>query len=281
MPVSTGPVSGRHYRSPGARACMVVQAATGIQQERYRSLALHFAAQGISVITYDYSGTGSSKGSHAGRCRRSPSVWGREDQSAVLDYARGHYPEVPLVLLGHSVGGQIVGFSDRVHSLDGLVLVSAQSPYVGHWIESAMRTRVSAIWFGLFPGACKVFGYLPGRVYGGCDLSRQAVEEGRRWARRESALLDEPGVRARLAGLELPLRSYSFSDDRLLAPKEAVDALTAAFERATVERMHLYPASVGMHRIGHVGFFGQKSAPLWDDLVAWVHRVEHRATAAG
>lgn len=270
--LKTPGVRGTHFRAAKPRACVIIQGAAGVAQRRYSRLSQYLADAGISALTYDYSGTGSSRVLPPSRDQRRPSVWGREDQAAVIAWAKERYAGQRLALLGHSLGGQIIGFSLSVADVDRVVLVGTQCPYIGNWREPVARLKVRLIWSVLFPGACQLFGYLPGRIHrGGEDLSHAASSEGTRWATQpRQRLLDEPGVRANLAAIRVPVRVYSFSDDHLYAPREAVDAFAAGFTNAPVERLHISPHELGLNRIGHFGFFSPKSTPLWRDLVAYL-----------
>ena len=270
--VSTHSVHGTHFRAHEPRGCLILQGAAGVGQSRYAALSGHLADEGISVLTYDYSGLGASRTLPPGKSQRRPSLWGHEDQAAMIAWARARYPGRRLSLLGHSLGGQILGFSPRVADIDRFVLVAAQCPYVGNWRDPGDRRKVQAIWSILFPGACRVFGYLPSRVHGGDEaIPRAASAEGERWATHPwRRLLDEPGVRDNLALIRAPVRAYSFSDDRLYAPREAVDVFTAGLTHAPVERLHLAPHEVGLDRIGHFGFFSRKSATLWRGLAEYL-----------
>lgn len=269
---ATSFVHGVHFCAEQPRACLLLQGAAGVGQARYAALAAHLADQGISVLTYDYSDTGASRRSALAKSGRRPSLWGREDQSAMIAWAKARYAGKTLGLLGHSLGGQIVGFAENAHLVDKFVLVAAQCPWVGNWTDSGDRRKVRAIWSVLFPGSRRVFGQLPSRVHGGdTSLPPLACAEGERWATHPwRRLLDEPGVRDRLAAIRAPVRAYSFSDDRLYAPRPAVEAFTAGFTHARVEQLHLSPTDLGLDRVGHFGFFSRKAVVLWTQLADYL-----------
>ena len=266
-------VHGTCYTPEHPVASVVVQGAIGMEQTRYARLAEHLSSMGFRAITYDYSGTGRSRTGSPAACVRRPTLWGREDQTAVQAWARRSLPGAPLAVLGHSMGGQILGFASALHEVDAIVLVSVQDPYVGHWTDPWVQLRLRALWSLVLPGISRVLGYVPGRIYGGYPLSRPTCEDGTAWATTGGRLLDEPGVRATLASFRAPVLSYSFSDDRTHAPREAVDAFAAAFRGAAVERLHITPAAAGRQRIGHFGFFSPKSKQLWDELGARLGQV--------
>lgn len=254
-----------HAERPAA--CVVIQAALGTPQKRYAPLAAYLAERGFAAVTYDYRDMGGNRRGPARASSARVSDWGRRDQTAVLAWARARYPESRLVVLGHSMGGQILGFTPRTADLDGVVLVSAQSTYYRHW-EGADRWKMLALWGVALPGLNRAFGYMPGSAFGGEDLPPGCTPEGTRWALRSSFIGDEHGVAENLSQLCCPVLAYSFTDDRFHAPRSAVEAFLAQLRGADVQHRHVSPTDFGLERIGHFGFFSARSRPLWDDLCA-------------
>ena len=81
-------------------------------------------------------------------------------------------------------------------------------------------------------------------------------------------LLAEGDYRARYARFEAPILSYSFEDDDLNT-KPGIDYLHSSYPN--VERRHLHPRDVGLARVGHFGFFNERSRdPLWHETLDWL-----------
>ena len=40
-----------------------------------------------------------------------------------------------------------------------------------------------------------------------------------------------------------------------------------------VERRHVVPADRGLSSVGHMGFFKEDAAALWEDVVDWLERI--------
>lgn len=72
---------------------------------RYDRMAADLTAHGIAVLGMDLRGHGRSEGKRGDTAPREE-VLG--DIDALLDYAREKYPELPVTLYGHSMGGNIV-----------------------------------------------------------------------------------------------------------------------------------------------------------------------------
>lgn len=72
---------------------------------RYEELASWFAARGLAVYAYDQRGHGRSEGT---RCHVDRFDEYLDDLDRVLERARLEQPELPVALLGHSMGGLVV-----------------------------------------------------------------------------------------------------------------------------------------------------------------------------
>ncbi|MBD8507502.1 alpha/beta hydrolase [Hoyosella sp. G463] len=102
-------------------AVVVIAHGLGEHARRYADVAAELTARGIAVYALDHRGHGRS----AGR-RLALRHWHDflEDLGTMLEIARDAVPDVPLILLGHSMGGAIAltYALDRPRDLDALVL---------------------------------------------------------------------------------------------------------------------------------------------------------------
>src|SRR5258707_523813 len=82
-----------------------------------RRIASGLAAAGVAVLSFDFTGLGSSEGDFA-NTDFSSNV---EDLIRAADYLRSHY-EAPVILIGHSLGGAAV----LADEYDGRLVVAPQ-----------------------------------------------------------------------------------------------------------------------------------------------------------
>jgi len=242
---------------------VVINGAAAVPQSYYRRFAEHLAASSYRVLTYDYRGIGASRPDRLRGFRASMTDWAMYDARAALDASRREDPELPLVLVGHSFGGQLLGLLDETREAKGAVLVGAQLGYYGHW-PMPERLRLALIWKALIPGLTRMFGYLPGKAGLGEDLPRRVAEEWASWCSHPDYLVSEhPFARTRFARFDRPTLFYSFTDDTF-APEAAVDALIARLASAELSHRRLHPRELGAEVIGHFGFFRPRFADsLW------------------
>lgn len=251
-----------------AAGTMLIAGAMGVRQDFYAPFAAACAESGLHALTFDYRGMGWSRRGSLRGFDTDVSLWADRDLNAMLHEARRAAPSAPLYVLGHSLGGQILGIAPDNAMVDAAVTVSAGSGYYKH--NDRMPMQVRLLWFGAIPLLTPLFGYFPGkalRMVG--DLPLGVARQWRAWCLHPEYLLRE-GDRARDAfqRVESPILGYSFEDDDLIT-RPAIDHLHSFYRKAAVERRHVSPEAG--QRIGHFGFFSERSREtLWRDTLAWL-----------
>lgn len=259
-------------RGGAARATLLVHSATATPQAYYGRFAAFAASRGLRVVTYDYRGIGGSRPASLRGLEATMTDWARLDAAAVHAWVRRRFG-APLVSIGHSFGGQLLGLADEASDVEGAVLVAAQLGYMGHW-PARDRAKLAFFWYGMIPAMTSTVGYLPAWSGLGEELPKGVAREWAKWCRSPGYLLDHvPEARARLVAFDRPVLAFSFEDDDF-APRPAVDALMAELKSAPLEHRHHTPASIGAKRIGHFGFFRPAfEATLWPEVVRFASEI--------
>lgn len=248
---------------PSGRA-VVIASATGVRKRYYAPFAAWLARQGFAVVTFDYRGIGASSSEGT-----EPSMhdWGEHDLAAVVSWAAANLGDGSTSIVGHSVGGQLVGLLPDAARVSALVTVASQSGDYRLWPLPA-RLAMALLWYGVVPGVTRAVGYLPGALGIGEDLPAGVALEWARWCRTPGYLVGG-GFESRRDGfarLDAPVLAYGFDDDGF-APRAAVDALHALYAMARVERIQL---SREAGRFGHFGFFRERHRALWRDVATFL-----------
>ena len=257
----------------GAHAVAVVSPATGVPRGFYRGFAQWLATRGYAVLTYDYRGIGGSRAAGPlARERATMRDWALRDMSAALAAAEARRGGrgLPLLLVGHSFGGNAIGFARGVERADALLLVAAglgeSRLYPGrHGVQA------HAFFRAVLPAAVATFGHLPGWLLGGEPLPPGVARDWARWGGTRGWAMGDPAMRVHSSyrGIAAPVHVWNVSDDLSFAPPRAVDALAAAFPLAAVQRHTLAPAQAGGARLGHFGAFRRDVGPqVWPRLLA-------------
>ncbi len=251
----SGDLAAKVFKATAPDALLVIASATGVKQNYYADFAKHLSTSGISVITFDYYGIGESLDRPIKELTNSARDWGAKDLEAVLQFVIDEYPDLKKILLGHSIGGQLIGLAPSAKHFDKFILVAAQSGYWKHW-KGSPKMRMWFNWSILIPGLVRVFAYLPSkRVTGMENLPKNVAMQWRNWSQKPNYLLDEIPI-SETVYPELNQAATAISiDDDYFAPKPAVDWLTSQYSAAQIKTIHLVPASFGLPKIGHFGVF--------------------------
>jgi predicted alpha/beta hydrolase len=264
------------------RAVVVINSATGVRRRYYERFARYLASHGIAAVTYDYRGIGDSAPARLRGFVASMREWGELDQPAVLAHAAAWQPAVPLMVIGHSVGGQIFGLLRDTTPVKRVLMVAAQHNYWRLW-ETRERWVLWALWTLLMPPVSHALGYFPSsRVGLGEDLPEGVALEWARWCRSPGALVQAIGGDAaeRFAQYRGPILALSFDDDHLFAPRRAADALLRFYANARVEHRHLSAAALGVPKVQHFGFFRETASErAWPIALQWLASGEDGVSA--
>jgi len=265
----------RDFSAPDSdptRPAILVFAAMGAPARAYRRLARWFAGQGYAIATVDTRGTGESPPIPRRGIDFGVSQHLYQDWPTALEWARGTWPGRPIVLLGHSIGGQIssIHAGQRPDDVAALVLLTTTSVW---WKSSpSPRRRIGAVvMFSLFGLTSRLLGWFPGhRVNWGLPLARQLVLDWVRWGfSGQYSDSERRNLDGALASVRLPALSISFTDDVRLAPKSACDDFVRRLPNAQTTRWHLAPQEIGLAEADH--FKHLRGAPqLWRRIDDWL-----------
>ena len=263
------------------RGAVVIVGAMAVPQAYYADLARWLAERGWRVVTFDYRGNGRSAPPTLKGFETDILTWAREDVHAALEHARAGAAGLPVVWIGHSLGGQILAMTPGNESLAAAVTVASG---VGDWRRNAYPLRFYSwlLWFVIVPVATALCGYFPGRrlrMVG--DLPLGVIRQWSRWCRHPEYAVGVEGdaMRERYRRVALPLLSLSFTDDEYMSESN-VAVLHGFYANARRVMRRLKPADAGLARIGHFGFFRRGPGErLWPGMLAWIEdalrRTEH------
>lgn len=268
-----GPVlAGRLFRpAEGEPARMVLlHGATGVPRDYYARFAQWLAAtRQAAVLTYDYRDCGHSARGPVKDARSSMGDWGVKDQGAALDTALALFPDVPVEVIGHSLGGMFLPYHDKA---DRVVRLTAVASGPAHWSRHPARfmPKVMAFWFLAGPAIAAVSGYMPGKLLGlGADLPGPVYWQWRRWCTSRGFKRVDWGKslpRPDLDRVTCPVRLVSLADDEMIPPPVVRD-LAQFYPRAAVEHRTIAPAEAGVSQIGHLRIFSERCKAAWPLLL--------------
>lgn len=255
-------------------AAVVLHPATAVPERLYRGFAEYLAGEGFAVVTYDYRGTGGSGVPSENRGIRMRD-WMTEDVPAVAQWAHDRYPNIPHLAVGHSIGGHALALDNGSSGLQGFVTIASHAGVTATIPTFSERLKVGFVLRVLGPLTARVLGYVPGRRIGlGEDMPGASMLEWSKWSRLPGYFFDDPtmAAKARAARVTQDVLAIGFTDD-LWATSQQIDAITEHLANAEVERRTVDPRSVGVAKIGHMGFFRRENGErLWPEVSAWLRQ---------
>jgi predicted alpha/beta hydrolase len=260
---------------PGAIAgTVIVNPATGVLARYYHRYARYLAGAGFVVLTYDYRGIGGSRPNSLRGCGYRWVDWGRLDFAAVLELATQRWPEQPVSVVGHSIGGFLPGAAANACRIDRLLTVGAQYAWWGDYAAGS-RLRLFCKWHLAMPALALTFGYFPGRRLGWLeDLPRDVALEWsfrRRHMEMNYSAAERRDLLASYATIHAPILAIGLTDDELGTPA-AIDRGLSYYRAAPRTRVLLDPSDLGHQRVGHFGLFHDRHRDdFWAASLKWLY----------
>jgi predicted alpha/beta hydrolase len=251
------------------QAAIVLHGAVGVPAGYYRAFATWLTTQGYACLTYDYRDFGASQTTPLRQSKADLQTWGLSDQPAALATLRRLLPDLPVWVIGHSLGGTMLGF----HPMEGVARVVTVASGLVTLGDHPWPYRALAAWFwyGLPRIATAALRYLPGQVLRmGPDLPAGVYRQWRRWCLRPGFWLGDVGQTLPApepAHITCSMKIVAVADDAVVPPT-AVWRLMALYPHAIKRQLVLRPADHGLARIGHIAAFSRANQAVWPAIIA-------------
>lgn len=259
-------------REPRAasRPVVIINAATSVRCRYYARFAAYLFEHGFDVITYDYRGIGESRPPALRGFRASWLDWGRLDFEGVLRYTTRSFPDQPIHVVGHSVGGFVLGLAPSNTLIRRVFTMGAQFAY---WRDYAPKQKWRMFLAGhvFMPIATALLGYFPAKRLGWFEDTPKGVV--RDWWRLGSKTFPESKRQAIMqpcAAVTAPILALSVTDDAY-GTVAAIERLLKYFTGSSTMHLRISPEQVGADAIGHFAFFSDRfERSLWPIARDWL-----------
>jgi predicted alpha/beta hydrolase len=269
-----------------AAPVLLILPAMAVKAKYYLALAAALNSRGYSCVTTDLR----SQGESTPGVRQAPNFGYREmieeDLPAITAAVRERFPDAPLFLFGHSLGGQIAllftaaqapavaqaaGTPEKnaaPQEIAGVITIGTGSVYWRAFAPSRQAMVLAgAQYIGL---VSRLRGYWPGAMMMGGPVAGRVMTD---WARHSRTGRYQPAGATRdydrlLGELPVPVLAISLDADPL-GPKSTVDWLARRLAAARVTRWHL-DETAGIRNRGHFAWV-RDSEVLSHLIAAWIN----------
>ncbi len=276
----------RHTTAAGhPRPVALINSATAVRCHYYSRFADYLHEHGWDVLTYDYRGIGESRRGSLRRLDADWIDWGQKDFEGALQYAALNFPGQPIDVVGHSIGGFVIGLAQSAGRIRRIFTMGAQFAYWRDYMPGKRRGMYLK-WHVLMPILAHALGHVPAKRLGWMEDTPKGVALD--WARMTPRFEDSVrrGARTPDGGPEAAALARNF--ERVTAPILAVGTeddpygTEAALDRLlryyrASERRHLciHPQDLGLARIGHFAFFHERFRDvLWPYALEWLQTAD-------
>lgn len=268
-------LGGHVWRRTGNSDCgsVIINPATGVLARYYHAYARFLAGHGFTVLTYDYRGIGQFRPATLRGCGYRWADWGEQDFAAALAFLDAYAPDGPKLVVGHSIGGFIPGYSHNAPLIDRILTVGAQYAYWRDYAP-AHRLRLLLKWHVAMPALTALCGYFPGKTLGWLENLPAGVATD--WSFRRSRMelshprKDRPDLLQRFAAVTADILAVGVTDDDI-ATSTAIRRALHYYRNARTNEAALSPADLGLDRIGHFSLFHKRHASgFWLDSLLFL-----------
>ncbi len=261
-------LAGNLYKPSGfPEAVILLNGATAVPALFYDAFATWACrAHNAYVLTYDYRGFGKSSTGHLRESKATMADWGITDQAAVLKYIVETMPNLPIRVIGHSLGGLCMMFQEHADRVESMTAIASGPAHILRHPLYFMPTALF-FWMGIGPISTAILGYLPGKKIGlGADIPKGVFWQWRRWCITKGFHkpdwgkdLPEPDE-SRFKG---DLQLIGVSDDTFIPPDVNADLATFYPAANVLPQKILKPSELGLKSIGHLKAFSRYNEVVW------------------
>lgn len=253
------------------KAVVQFNCGTAVHEKFYLRFLTYLTEQGYLCCLWNYRGTDPSV-SLKDSCI-TYSDYGTKDMPAIKKYLQDRFHELPFLFIGHSTGGQQIGFIEDLSNVKGSINIAVST---GYFPNMPLGYRLKAyFFFYLFsPISARLNGFVKAKPTGFMEnLPKNVVFEWRDWLEKEDYFFDEQFYgktvpKGNYQDFQFPMHVYHSVDDTISTVKNTRNFWRNIKSKADISFTELTPAQFGLKKIDHFGYFKKNmKTTLWPDIV--------------
>ncbi|UZR96800.1 alpha/beta hydrolase family protein [Chondrinema litorale] len=182
-------LKGTLLKPDNPKAVVQFNCGTATKKEFYLPFLTYLAENDFLCCFWNYRGTLASDNLKDSTFRFID--YGTKDMPAIKDYLESRFPKLPFIFIGHSAGGQQIGFIKNLDNVEGIINIAVSS---GYYLNMPFDYRIKAYFFFYFfsPLSVLMNGFVKAKPYKFMEnLPKKVVFEWRDWLEKEDYFFDE------------------------------------------------------------------------------------------
>jgi predicted alpha/beta hydrolase len=256
------------------KAVIQFNCGTAAKKEFYIPFLEYFVENNYVCCLWDYRGSGDSAPKNLAKCDYYMHDYGTKDMPAIKKYLRQRFPDLKFLFMGHSAGGQQVGFVPELDDVHGMVGFAVSSGYTRDM--PFYNFVLSNIFFWLITPVSLLFkGYLMSKPLGIMEnLPKNVIKEWRAWCGKPSYFFDKKFYgksvpKGRFQTLPFPIHHFWATDDAIASEKNVHNLWQHFHSEKSITHEEINPKAIDEKKIDHFGFFRRRmKEKIWVKALA-------------
>ncbi len=253
------------------KAIIQFNCGTATKKEFYLSFLTYLAENDYLCCLWNY--RGSEKTDNLKNSDYRFSDYGTKDMSAIKRYLENRFPSLPFILIGHSAGGQQIGFIKNLDNVKGNINIAVSSGYYRN-MPFIYRMKAYFFFYLFSPISVLLNGFVKAKPYGFMEnLPKKVAFEWRDWLEKEDYLFDKKFYgktipTGHFKNFKFPIHIYYSTDDTIANSKNTNAFWRNVKSTREITFRELTPSEFGLKKIDHFGYFKKNMKDkLWTDIV--------------
>ena len=253
------------------KAVIQFNCGTATKKEFYLSFLTYLAENGYLCCLWNY--RGSEKTDSLKNSDYKFSDFGTKDMPAIKAYLDNRFPNLAFLFVGHSAGGQQIGFINNLDNVKGNINIAVSSGYYPN-MPFGYRMKAYFFFYLFSPISALLNGFVKAKPYGLMEnLPKKVVYEWRDGLEKENYFFDEKFYgktvpTGHFKNFKFPIHIYYSTDDTISNAKNTKAYWRNVNSDKEITFTELTPTEFGLKKIDHFGYFKKNMKDkLWTDIV--------------
>lgn len=255
------------------KAAVLLNPGTATKTSFYVPFAEFLAEQGYSVLLWNYRGFCESRTQSLNGSDICFADIGLKDLPAAIKKTKELFPALPIYCVGHSAGGQQLGYAENCNELKGLVGVAVSTGYFRS-MPLGYRLQAHLFFKAIAPISSALFGYVKAEKLNIMeDLPPKLAKEWGRWCAKKDFFFDPEFAKKKpelktYRTFNFPVHVFTADDDEISTDFNTKSLWKHIKSKQPIEFTRYSAKDTPNKSVGHFGYFRKANQKIWQDVVA-------------